>query len=350
MSLVSAAPQYVNGAMCEKYLKTLLYIAKEDYKQSRYKALKVSLDLLRENKAPDLCCMAIRALPALFKSVPKHIDENSFREAYEGLWQAAKSDDAQVSQAAARALVACIQAMPQHIHVHRAIHQVLQQGGGHKASEELRKSTITRLSDLLTTSTHPGERCAAASTLPALVAAAPPEQKEGLSELVLKTLQPQVSEEKSALVRCAVVNSLGELAKAVPEYSIAICDRLTRVVRADKEASVRSAAVAALGEFNEAKRVKEIRVALLEAVKDSYAAVRQAAASAIGKRVRDSKELDREYLKALLNLSREWSSSSVREAAIEALSNFTTQQLIEGYCVSLPQICLTNTLLWRPTQ
>ncbi|MEL6412761.1 MAG: HEAT repeat domain-containing protein, partial [Bacteroidota bacterium] len=169
-----------------------------------------------------------------------------------------------------------------------------------------------------------------------------------LSELVLKTLQSQVSKEKNALVRCAVDNSLGELAKAVPKHSIVICDRLTRVVSDDKAAaSVRSAAVAALGEFNEDKRVEEIRTALLEAAKDSYRAVRRAAANAIGKRVRDSKELDKEYLEALLSLSQERSSSSVFcKVAIKALSNFSTRQLIEGYCSGLHNSVLVKQI-WR---
>ncbi|MEL6413290.1 MAG: HEAT repeat domain-containing protein, partial [Bacteroidota bacterium] len=147
-------------------------------------------------------------------------------------------------------------------------------------------------------------------------------------------------------VRSVIVNSLKELSQAVPEHGDNICRQLLTLAE-DKRPDVRGAAITALGTLEVPHRAGAIRSVMLSASASWSPSVRQAAASAIGKRMRDGQALDREHLKALLNLSQEWSSSSVREAAVEALSSFTTRQLIEGYCGGLHNSALVKQLWGR---
>ena len=302
-----------------------------------------------EDRPVDWCCTAVGALPTLFKALPQYADEPLFEECCKRLWIMAHHNDKRIYQAAAHALVASIQAMHQRVDVHKVItHQVLPRGGDSKESKAslLTSRLVRHFSALLQTSGHLGKRCAAASVLSALVAIAPQDEKESVCEQVLKVLCSQLGTNQDATVRSVIIARLGELAQAVPAQAGHICERLLPMA-ADSNTIVRRAVMEVLGTLDGGSRHHgRVRRVLMKAARGSDAAVRKAAARALGARVWAGQCLDRECLQVLLTLNRD-RDSSVRDAAMAALSGFSTQQLIEEYCNGLNDNVLVTQIRGR---
>ncbi|MEL6539752.1 MAG: HEAT repeat domain-containing protein, partial [Bacteroidota bacterium] len=295
LSLLSAAPQYITKETCNESLDTLL-------------------NVVDEHKSPALRCTAINALPRLLQVLPQHIDAGLFMEFHEALWQVAHNKDTSIYQAAARALSAAIQAVP------------------HCANEVL--DTEYFLDQLIISENPVGVRCAAASVLSALVAVAPQNEQAVLCERAVKVFSALLGQDQADSIRQAVVAGLGTLAQAVPTQAEPVCQQLLKLAE-DKETTVRSTVMEVLGTLdNVSDHRAAARRVLVNAINSWYSAVREAAARALGARVRAGQCQDSDCLAALLSLRRDW-YSSVQGAAAEALRGFSTQQLIEAYCSGL---------------